>query len=202
MGSETVKSMDEVCRYLENVKDGCRFQIQEDAGTDVFASAQYYISDAGLSFVATTEQILDGAIYKGNRGPVSYDLRPITDPVANYMYKNGMRGYFGIDVAVIKTNNGNQYKMLECNPRYTGASYPLLVARRLGARNWNSMSYDINHSSLDFLDLSELAYDRTKKNGVVVINWGSVLYGSIGVVFLGNNEEEILRIKEKFEKLI
>src|SRR3989339_749953 len=58
---------------VENVKDGCRFQIQEDAGTDVFASAQYYISDAGLSFVATTEQILDGAIYKGNRGPVSYD---------------------------------------------------------------------------------------------------------------------------------
>ncbi|OGF27323.1 hypothetical protein A2331_01085 [Candidatus Falkowbacteria bacterium RIFOXYB2_FULL_34_18] len=194
----------ELAEQLAKIKPGVRFQIQEKADSDCFISSQYRVTGGQLYFVATTAQILKGDVHKGNYGPIEYDPRNVTDVLAQYMFECGMKGHFGIDMVVVKDNyDNNQYQLLECNPRFTGASYPFFIAQRLGAKFWHGRGYDVDFTNLNDWNFDRsLEYDPKRKSGLVVFNWGCAINGTIGILIVAQEKDEIEYYKKAIQKMI
>ena len=96
-----------------------------------------------------------------------------------------MRGVFAFDVAVVETPEGLRYPAIECNPRYNGASYPTLIAHKLGIREWTATTFQTRHRSLAALDLSDLEYDAGTGEGAIIVNWGTILEGKLVILMAG-----------------
>jgi len=56
--------------------------------------------------------------------------------MAEWLYREGMKGTFAFDVAVTRKGVGTDYLAIECNPRFNGASYPTVIAHKLGLESW------------------------------------------------------------------
>lgn len=185
-GTQVVKceSWDAVVSAAENL--GENYQVQQGVGDDaVFLSVQYKATkENGVEFIATSEQVLNGFAHAGNRFPSEFDPRPLTDSVAERAGEEGLVGVFAFDVAA--TDDG--YKLIECNPRPTGATYPTAVAERLEADEWLNINVPTNKNleeSLRLLNEAELIYDPSTKTGAVVVNWATAGEGKLGILFAG-----------------
>lgn len=192
LGVILCRDLKQLEQEISQLESDVSFQIQEDLGSDiVFLNIQYRVqSDGVLQRVLTTEQILDGCQHNGNRFPACCEPWEITDPLAKFMFDRGMKGYFAFDVAV--TNGG--YRVIECNPRYNGASYPTNIALKMGLSQWSAKGLKTRFDSLSCLDLGHLQYNQDKESGVIVFNWGCVKDGKIGVMFVGNTDHQ--RVQE------
>ena len=102
----------------------------------------------------------------------------ITDPIAKHIFQEGMLGTFGFDVAV--TPNGSF--AIECNPRFNGSVYPAVTAQKLGVNEWLATNVSVKATTLEDVSLGSLEYDSRTGKGVVVVNWGSIVHGKIGVL--------------------
>lgn len=160
------------------------YQLQDEIpDVKAFISTQYFAANGRASHLATTGQLLDGVNYIGNSYPVAYDPRAITDPLANTLASEGLEDFFGFDLAV----NPDGFWLIECNARVTGATYPTLVANRLGITEWKSCKLHTTHQSLRTLDLQSLTYDPTRGAGVVVLNDSFMsVNGEITVLLAGS----------------
>ena len=147
---------------------------------------QYEVQEENCQPLAATEQILDGFAHQGNRFPTVYQPWELVEPMAQWITNKGMKGIFAFDVATVKTNNGVDYFAIECNPRFNGASYPTGVAQKLNIKSWSSDNFSTKYQSLDEIDLSGLEYDSSTGVGVIVVNWGSVLAGRLGILIPGS----------------
>ena len=107
------------------------------------------------------------------------------DPIADWMFKHGMKDLFAFDIAVVENTSGPRYLAIECNPRFNGSSYPTGIAHKLGTKSWVSQNFDTQCRSLKELDLGGLEFDPTRGEGVILVNWGSILVGRIGVLLAG-----------------
>jgi len=172
------------------------YQLQADVGPAEFLSVQYTITPEGeVKHLINTEQIIEGVEFVGTRYPTAYNPAEATQAIAQQAARDGIRGKMGIDVAV--TQDG-QYLVLECNPRWTGALYPMVIAQRLGAVEWSTARMPIQVDRLQDLALGDLVYDPGRKTGVVLINWGRVKYKWIELLFIGPKEtQELLRLAVK-----
>jgi len=168
-------------RFPENTP----LQIQEAVKTNVFLNLQYEIKDSTLVRLAVTEQILDGYTHQGNLHPARYQPWIIVEPMAQWLLDKGMKGIFAFDVAVINEAYKPRFLAIECNPRFNGASYPTLIANKLGAKKWFAILLTTRFRSLADIDLYGLEYSPTTKTGVVIFNWGSVMAGKLGVIAIG-----------------
>jgi hypothetical protein len=160
-------------------------QLQQEVVSDSFLNLQYEVTAAGLRRLAATEQVLDGFVHQGNRHPVAHEPWECVDPMAEWLFTEGIKGVFAFDVAVIEGDKGIEYQAIECNPRFNGASYPTAVAHKLGVRHWLARSFATRHRSLADLDLIGIEYDARRGDGVVLVNWGPVLVGKLLFLIAG-----------------
>jgi hypothetical protein len=175
---------------LQRFSHGIPVQIQAEVVSDSFLNLQYAVTDAGLRRLVATEQVLDGFVHQGNRCPAAHAPWDVIEPMARWLFDEGMQGVFAFDVAVVDRPDGPEFVAIECNPRYNGASYPTAVAERLDIAHWLARSFQTRHRSLDQLDLAGLEYDKATGEGVILINWGPILVGKLLALLAGPPERQ------------
>lgn len=186
VGIYRCQNQSELLVALDHFDETTPLQVQEEVVTRTFLNLQYEVDDTGLNRLEATVQMLDGFTHMGNRCPVQDAPWHIVEPMAQWLAKEGMRGVFAFDVAVIDEQSGPRYLAIECNPRFNGASYPTGVAHKLGIRQWLAVQLPTSIKSMRYLNLAGLEYSPATKTGIIVVNWGSVLAGKLGVLIAGN----------------
>jgi len=180
----------ELFNALNTFDNRVPIQIQEEVTALSFLNVQYIVNSKGVERFAATDQLLDGFAHKGNQHPTKFPCWHVTDPYADYLYKSGIEGIFAFDVAVIDKTNKIDYRLIECNPRFNGASYPTWIAKKLGVENWTAEAFSTNIRSLAKLDLSGIEFSAESGRGVVLVNWGPILVGKISVLIIGSPEQQ------------
>jgi len=198
LGVVKCRNEQELEKRIFSMDSGIDFQIQEEIKTDTFINVQYVVNSGHLEKVAITEQILEDCQHSGNRFPTKYDSAwEVTDPIAVKLWQEGMKGYFAFDLAV----TDEKYSVIECNPRYNGSTYPTNIAKKLGIESWVAKNLTTNIRTLDDLNFEGIEYNPLKKSGIIVVNWGCISDGKIGVLIAGDqNEQE--QIEEEFRSRI
>jgi hypothetical protein len=163
-------------------------QLQEEIATDIFLNMQYRVIDDRLVRLAASEQILDGCVHQGNRFPSSHEPWDAVEPMAIWLKDRGMKGIFAFDVAVVDTPDGKRFPAIECNPRFNGASYPTVIAQKLNIPEWSAKTFDTKHQRLSDLDFRDLEFDMKTGEGLVIVNWGTILKGKLVLLLAGSPE--------------
>ncbi|MBE9067060.1 ATP-grasp domain-containing protein [Leptolyngbya cf. ectocarpi LEGE 11479] len=166
------------------------FQIQTEIHASAFLNLQYRVTSQGIERALVSEQILDGCVHGGNRYPTKHQPWDVVEPMAQWMYENGMKGTFGFDVAVVDDPEGPRYLAIECNPRFNGSSYPTELAERLEIDTWCSETLSTDYRQLADLPMEGLEFDPVTKTGVVLVNWGTVQAGKLTVLLAGSVEQQ------------
>ena len=161
-------------------------QVQEEVNTEIFLNMQYKVEGNDLIRLATSEQILDGFVHQGNRFPASHEPWEIVEPMAHWLKDHGMKGIFAFDVAVMQTDRGLRFPAIECNPRFNGASYPTMIAQKLGISEWSAITFSTEHRNLADIDLSEIEFDSKSGEGAIIVNWGTILEGKLVILLAGS----------------
>lgn len=180
----------ELHRCLDNLPEDVPYQVQEEVLASSFLNLQYSVGPEGLQRLACTEQILDGCSHSGNRFPSVVQPWDTVEPMARWMADQGMREVFAFDVAVVGAGEGADVLAIECNPRYNGASYPTVIANRLGIECWSSETFTTSHHALKDIDLSGLEFDAALGRGVIVVNWGTVSLGRLAILLSGSPQTQ------------
>ncbi|MEN8176502.1 MAG: ATP-grasp domain-containing protein, partial [Pseudomonadota bacterium] len=164
--------------------------------TDLFLNMQYRVTEKGLERFAATEQVLDGFTHMGNRYPARHEPWESVESMAIWLWKRGIKDVFAFDVGVVATDRGTRYIPIECNPRFNGATYPTGIAEEFEIPGWTAVQLNTRWRSLADLDLSGIEFNPRIKKGIILVNWGPILAGKIGVLIAGNpTEQDILRIE-------
>lgn len=168
------------------------YQLQEDVEAIAFLSVQYTITARGeVKYLMSTEQIIDGVAYAGTRYPTMYSPELAMYTIPCLAARDGVRGKLGIDVAV---NAAGRYFALECNPRWNGALYPMVIAQRLGATQWSTTHMPVRARRLRDVALGELQYNPTRGTGAVLVNWGGIKYNWLELLLIGPKDvQQMLR---------
>ena len=180
----------ELRRALASFDDDTPIQIQEEIVADTFLNMQYRVVGKRLLHMQASEQILDGFAHQGNRVPARYEPWSVVDPLAEWLVERGMKGVFAFDLAVTRTADGVRFPVIECNPRFNGASYPTAVAQKLDIPEWSAVSLSTQHRTLAAVDLSGIEFDPATGQGVVLVNWGLILAGKLLVLLAGSPDHQ------------
>jgi ATP-grasp domain len=184
-GIKRCENQQQLTIALEFLSDDVPWQIQQEVIASKFLNLQYQIADTGVQRLAATEQLLDGYAHIGNRYPTKHQPWELVEPLAEWMAQRGMKDIFAFDVAVVENETQTEYFAIECNPRFNGASYPTGIAQKLNIDSWSSETFNTEYRSLEHLDLSGIEFNHQTKTGVVLVNWGTILMGKIGVLLAG-----------------
>ena len=191
------------CANREELRDAMKefssdvpVQLQEEIRTDVFLNMQYRIIGDRLLRLAASEQILEGCAHQGNRFPSRHEPWEAVEPMALWLKEQGMKGIFAFDLAVVKTPDGIRFPAIECNPRFNGASYPSLIAQKLDIPEWSALTFKTRHRKLSELDISDLEFDMGTGEGLVIVNWGTILKGKLVLLLAGSPEYQEALMKE------
>lgn len=175
---------------LLEIAEDVSLQVQQEVIADKFLNLQYQVTAEKVEPLAATEQILDGFAHNGNRFPTVHQPWNLIEPMAQWMAEKGMKGIFAFDVAAVEEENNSSYYAIECNPRFNGASYPTGIAKKLNITSWASENFNTQYTSLKDIDLSGLEFDRKTGTGVILVNWGSILVGRLGILLAGSIEQQ------------
>lgn len=171
-------------------------QIQEEVKTDLFLNLQYQVVNNQLIRLAASEQILHGYMHQGNRVPARFEPWESVDRMAMWLKDQGMKGVFAFDIAVINSKQGLRFPAIECNPRFNGATYPTMVAQKLGISEWSAVIYTVEHRSLKDVDLRGIEFDKKTGEGVIIVNWGTVLVGKMVFLLAGSqNSQDAFKVE-------
>jgi hypothetical protein len=180
----------DVIKAIAHFEEDVPLQIQEEVNTDVFLNLQYKASASGLERLIATEQVLKGYTHQGNRYPASHEPWESVEPMAQWLAEKGMRNVFAFDVAVMENAQGVRFVAIECNPRFNGASYPSGVACKLDIQYWVAKDFQTQHQRISQIDLTGIEFDPVEKKGIILVNWGTVLIGKLGVLIAGSPEQQ------------
>lgn len=189
-GISRCENKQQLIQALNTLCDNVPLQIQEEITASTFLNLQYGITGNGLERLLATEQVLDGYAHCGNRCPTKHQPWETVEPIAEWMAQQGMKGIFAFDVAVVEEANQTRYLAIECNPRFNGASYPTGIAKKLKLTQWSHETFTTRYRSLHQLDLSDIEFNPQTDTGVVMVNWGSILVGRVGILLAGSVEQQ------------
>ncbi len=161
-------------------------QVQEEVKTEIFLNMQYKVEGDQLIRLAASEQILDGFVHQGNRVPASHEPWETIEPMAIWLKDHGMKGIFALDVAVVQTEQGLRFPAIECNPRFNGASYPTLIAQKLNIPVWSAITISTGFRTLAEIDFSDIEFNKKTGQGVIIVNWGTILEGKLVILLAGS----------------
>jgi formate-dependent phosphoribosylglycinamide formyltransferase (GAR transformylase) len=173
---------------LNNFESNVPVQVQEEICTDSFLNLQYCVTDNHLFRLAATEQILEGCAHQGNQFPARCEPWESIEPMALWLKERGIKGIFAFDVAVVETPEGVRFPAIECNPRFNGASYPTMIAQKLNVPEWSAMTFTTRHRTFSELNITDLEFDKQTGEGLVIVNWGTLLRGKIVFLLAGSAE--------------
>ena len=91
---------------------------------------------------------------------------------------------------MVEEIDGLRFVPIECNPRFNGASYPSEIARRMQIPQWIAKEFNGNYDRLADIDLSGLEFDSETLSGIILVNWGTILIGKLGVLIAGTLIEQ------------
>lgn len=177
-------------RALLEMPEDAPLQIQQEVVTSRFLNLQYHVTEQGAEPLAATEQLLDGCVHIGNRYPTCHQPWAMVEPIAHWMAARGMQEIFAFDIAVVEDGDQPRYYVLECNPRFNGASYPTGIARKLGLTEWTTETFTTTYRSLADLDLTGLEFNADAGSGAILVNWGTVQVGKLGVLIAGSLQQQ------------
>ncbi|KAB8331776.1 ATP-grasp domain-containing protein [Scytonema tolypothrichoides VB-61278] len=192
VGIHRCENQQQLSEILKIFPDEKPLQIQQEIAASSFLNVQYYVEASKLQRLAVTSQILDGCVHIGNCYPSKHQPWETVEPIAEWMVERGMKEIFAFDVAVVEdaTHGKTRYLAIECNPRFNGASYPTGIAKKLNIPSWNCENFSTQYRSLEKLDLSDIEFNPQTNTGVVIVNWGAVLVGKIGILIAGGVQEQ------------
>lgn len=185
VGIYRCESREELAEAVTRFESCTPVQIQEEVLTDRFLNLQYQVIGDELIRLEASEQILEGCAHQGNKVPTDHQPWDVVEPMAIWLKERGIRGVFAFDVAVVETPQGYRYPAIECNPRFNGASYPTMIAHKLGIREWTATTFHTRYRDLEDIDLTGLEYDTRTGEGAVIVNWGTVLEGKLVILMAG-----------------
>lgn len=165
-------------------------QIQAEVDAVAFLNLQYRIVGKEVYRLAASEQILDGFAHQGNRVPATHEPWGAVEAMAFWLRDHGMKGIFAFDVAIVQSDRGLRFPAIECNPRYNGATYPTIVAQKLDVPEWCAINFPTDHRALSEIDLSGIEFDMRSGEGVVIVNWGTVTEGKLGILLAGPKDTQ------------
>lgn len=194
IGISRCASPNELRKEFSKFQPDIPLQIQNEINADRFLSFQYLVNDGHMERLLISEQIIDDNVYNGNRVPAYSEPWYVLDALAERVIAQGMQEIFAFDVAVANDAGAEQFYLLECNPRFTAASYPTIVAQKIHATQWSTATVQTVQHDLRVIDFADLAYDPVKRDGVILINWGTILHGKLMIMLVGTEErqEELL----------
>ncbi len=178
----------ELVEAMTRFADGVPVQIQEEVISKTFLNMQYRVIGNDVYPLAASEQILDGFVHQGNRVPARHEPWLVVDPMAHWLKDNGMKGIFAFDVSVEESPSGTRFRAIECNPRFNGASYPTLIAQKLDIPEWSAVTMSTRYRSLENIDVRDLEFNMQTGEGVIIVNWGTILAGKLVILFAGSPE--------------
>ncbi len=168
---------------------GESFQVQQEVSAIAFLNLQYQVVGDRLERVLASEQVLQGCVHQGNRYPTAYEPWEMVDPMSHWLHDQGMGGVFAFDVAVCPNGEGAvSYLAIECNPRFNGSSYPTAIAHRLGIPQWSTATCAVKARGIAELDLTGLTFDPATGEGIILVNWGTIQAGKVGLLLGGSGE--------------
>jgi hypothetical protein len=186
---------------MQNFDSNVPVQVQEEVRAETFLNLQYRVIEDHLIRLAASEQILDGCSHQGNRFPSNYEPWEAIEPMALWLKERGIKGIFAFDVAVVKTPDGIRYPAIECNPRFNGASYPTVIAQKLDIPQWTARTFETKHRKLSDIDLSDIEFDSKTDEGLVIVNWGTILEGKMMLLLAGSAEYQDALLQELKHRL-
>ncbi len=189
----------ELRQYQSCFESDTPVQIQREVKASTFLNLQYQVTGSHLERLAATEQILEGYAHQGNRFPTPHNAWFSVEPMAKWLFSQGIRGIFAFDVAVVKDVCGTDYLPIECNPRFNGASYPTLIAKKLAIQRWQARTFTTRFRSVSELPIQDLEYNPADQSGIVLVNWGAVRVGKLLILIAGTPVQQ-QAIREELER--
>jgi|GEM_PF-319117 len=180
---------------------GVAFQVQCAIDTELFSSYQFEVIDGKAKILLISDQIVSANAHIGNRYPARYENKTFLSELAQFAADEGMEDIFAFDVAVSDGPNGMIYNLLECNPRFTAATYPTLVAKKLNIQYWTSLIIQVQFKNFDQFDISDLEYKSKTQQGLILICWGSIEYGRLMVMVVGTPEQQLTLMNQLRQRL-
>ncbi|MBE9128038.1 ATP-grasp domain-containing protein [Coleofasciculus sp. LEGE 07092] len=180
----------QLTQALKALPDNLPLQIQQELKTSQFLNLQYRVTPSGVERLATSEQILTGCAHCGNRYPTTHQPWELVEPMALWMAQRGMKEIFAFDVAVVEDSEETHYLAIECNPRFNGASYPTVVAKKLNITHWSCETFTTQYRSLNELNLGDIEFNPQNGTGIIIVNWGTIAIGKIVVLLAGSIETQ------------
>jgi len=191
----------ELFHALNNFAGDAPLQIQEEVNALFYINVQYKIKQTKAERFDVTSQLFEDNELKCNQHPAKYSCWKLTDKYAEYLYYKGMRGVFSFKVAVIKNNNDIDFRLIECIPCFSEASYASWITKKLGVDQWIEKTFSCNIRSLRQLDLSGIEYKAGSRSGVVLVNCGPIIVGQISALVIGTPKQQQI-LEEEFNKRI
>ena len=113
VGIYRCRDQQELEQAMQKFRPKVPVQVQEEVRADSFLNLQYRITNGDCQRLAASEQILDGFAHQGNRVPADHEPWEAVDDMAAWLARNGMKGIFAFDVAVVSTPFGPGYTALQ-----------------------------------------------------------------------------------------
>jgi hypothetical protein len=196
IGSYRCANREELRNAMKRFPFGVPVQLQEEININVLLNIQYRVVDNRLTRLVVSEQILEGCAHQGYRFPASQEPWDAVEPMALWLRDRGMKGIFAFDVAVVDTPKGRRFMAIECNPRFNGASYPTVIAQKLDIPEWSAMMFNTKHRKLSDLDIRDLEFDMKTGEGLVIVNWGTLLKGKLVLLLAGSPDYQEALLNE------
>ncbi|MDD5028382.1 MAG: Mur ligase family protein [Rhodoferax sp.] len=175
---------------------GVAFQVQCAVDTELFSSYQFEVIDGNAKILLISDQIISANAHVGNRYPACYENEIFLLDLANYAVDEGIEDIFGFDVAVSNGPHGRVYDLIECNPRFTAATYPALVARKLNINSWMSLIIEVPFKTFDQFDIKDIEYQSKTQQGLILISWGTIEYGRLMVMVVGTPQQQLALVNQ------
>ncbi|MDD2920337.1 Mur ligase family protein [Rhodoferax sp.] len=185
-----------LCEAILSLRSKVAFQVQNEIKADCFCSYQFKKINEKAELFLISDQIIANNSHIGNRYPSAYENHNFLMNIAKYAVEEGIEEIFAFDVAVQHGKLGNEYFLIECNPRYTAASYPAIVAKKLNINCWMTLVININFDNFDRFDIKDLEFNKQSRHGVIIIGWGTIEYGRIMLMMIGTSEQQSVLVDQ------
>lgn len=186
---------------VSTLQSGVAFQVQNAVKAEVFSSYQFEVVDGKAKILLISDQIISGHSHAGNRYPARYENEKFLMDFAQFAVDEGLDDIFAFDVAVSTGPHGVAYDLIECNPRYTAATYPAMVAKKLNIASWMSLIIEVPVRSFDGFDIKDLEYQSKTQQGLILISWGAIEYGRLMFMMVGTPEQQLALVNQVKHRL-
>jgi len=61
-----------------------------------------------------------------------------------------------------------------------------MIAQKLGIPEWSAITFSTRHRNLADIDLSDIEFHSKTGEGVIIVNWGTILEGKLVILLAGS----------------